>query len=1108
MTFIRLVKRSLCFYWPTNLGMLLTVVLSTAVLAGALLVGDSVSHSLMLTVKHRLADTKFALVGEDKYFREKLADELAQQLKAPVAPLLYAKGLILNHDGSKRLNSVDIYGVDERFYTLGAMENPFGQTPAESVVLNQPLAGKLGVTVTDEIVLRIAKPGLLPRNIALTSDLDLTFAARLKVKAVAGESAFGRFSLLANQISPLNVFVPLNWLNEKLGHPGRANMLLVGDNDNKDITAETVDSAFKKCWRLSDGSMEFRRLEKLNLLELRSRRIFIDESISQTAMTADKSAFGILTYFANELRLGQKATPYSFVAAISRSTDTAVTIIPWDMSDDQILINSWLADDLNAKIGDPIALTYYTVGSMGKLAEQTRIFRVRAILPIEGRGGDLSLAPDFPGLTKAENCRDWKPGIPIDLDKIRPRDEDYWRDYKATPKAFVTLGAGQSMWQNQYGNLTAVRYALHGNSQSNISAKLRTNLDPSSLGLFFRPVRSLAIKASDEATDFGQLFLGFSFFLIVAAVILTGLIFVFGVESRAGQMGMLKAVGFSPRLVTGLLLCEGCFLALIGAVAGTALGLFYTKVMIYCLTGVWRVAISGATITFHAQPITLFTAAVSGMIISTFAIYITSRRQLHLPARKLLGGNLEEQFFGKAKISKSVRGFLTAAIALLAAVFLLVVMRDAESEAAAGAFFGAGALLLIAGIGLTQAIFAIISGGLEKPSLTLFAQALRNSTRRSGRSLAVVAILACGVFLVVAVGANRRDPLAHAHRRDSGTGGFAFMGQSSIGILDDLNSTSGRRALGLDDNKLKGVDIVQLRLHEGDDAGCLNLNRAQQPRLLAVQPQLLQSRSAFSFIKTIKGSTIDDGWGLLGRDYGVDVIPAIGDSATITWALGKSIGDTIEYKDDRGKTFSILLVGMLANSIFQGSLIIPEDDFTQRFPAQEGYRVFLIDIAGEISQNVAQSLTRPLRDFGLELTSTKQRLADFYAVENTYLSIFQMLGGLGLILGSAGFALVVLRNILDRRGELAMLRAFGFAKHTLRRMVFYEHGGLMFCGLAIGVTAALVAVAPVLSSSPAQVPYLTIALTIIALSVSGVIWIYLATLFALKGNLLDALRSE
>jgi ABC-type antimicrobial peptide transport system permease subunit len=157
---------------------------------------------------------------------------------------------------------------------------------------------------------------------------------------------------------------------------------------------------------------------------------------------------------------------------------------------------------------------------------------------------------------------------------------------------------------------------------------------------------------------------------------------------------------------------------------------------------------------------------------------------------------------------------------------------------------------------------------------------------------------------------------------------------------------------------------------------------------------------------------------------------------------------------------------------------------------------------------ISQKLSLGLTDLGLVLTPTQERLAAFGAVESTYLSIFTALGGLGLVLGSVGLGLVVLRNMLERRGELAMLRAVGFERARIHCMVFYEHWGLMLAGLICGVVAAVVAVIPALQSPAGQVPYVSLLATVMAIALSGALWVWLAGTLALRGRLLDALRHE
>jgi putative ABC transport system permease protein len=194
--------------------------------------------------------------------------------------------------------------------------------------------------------------------------------------------------------------------------------------------------------------------------------------------------------------------------------------------------------------------------------------------------------------------------------------------------------------------------------------------------------------------------------------------------------------------------------------------------------------------------------------------------------------------------------------------------------------------------------------------------------------------------------------------------------------------------------------------------------------------------------------------------------------------------------------------------ILQGSLLIDEDEFVDRFPKESGHRMFLIDAPSNHVESVSTVLSKGLRDAGLELMPASRRLAEFNAVQNTYLSTFQVLGGLGLLLGSVGLGVVVLRNVLERRGELALLLAVGYRPRSLKWLVISEHGALLVLGLGIGVMAALVSVLPAVLSPGGGLPYLSLALTLGAVLFSGGIWTWLATWLALRGNLLDALRNN
>jgi putative ABC transport system permease protein len=1182
MTFWKMITRSLRFYWRTHLAVLLGVGISSAVLVGALVVGDSIRYTLRIFALSRLGKVQLALASPNRYFRTALADDLESALNTMrdsdwpgnvanlskclqeermfdtvAAQVLQASGIAINSDGTARANSVQVVGVDERFWRLldtgpdgtsarGTVNHRSSRIhlSRDEVVINQRLAARIGAYEGSDILLRMEKSSLLPRDAPMSIGENFSVALRVTVKAIAPDSGFGRFSLQASHVVPFNAFVSLTWLQGKLGLPGRVNMILIGGNSSLDVA--TANSVLQKHWNLADAGLELRELPEQGVLELRSNRVFLDPPVVAAAERAAPGVVGVLTYFVNELRLGDRATPYSAVAAVGKSDASPGSLapsllrslVPSEMGDDEILINTWLAEDLRASAGDTLQLTYFVFGRMRKLEERSSSFRIRAVLPIEGAAGDPELMPVLPGLSEAENCRDWDPGLPIDLRKIRKKDEEYWDLYRGTPKAFITLEAGQRMWRNRFGDLTALRYPLQVGVREKIEAAIRSELDPASIGLFFQPVREQALMAASQSMDFGQLFLGLSFFLVIAALLLTGLLFVFGIEQRREEIGTLMAIGFQLHQVQRLLLFEGGMLALIGGILGAGGGMLYTKMVLYALSTIWRSAVRAGNLYYHAGLVTLITGTAAGICVALLTIWITSRRQVRRHASQLLAGELESRMHS-AGIARSRFGLLTAAATGVAALTILGVVGVGRDVKAAGAFFGAGAFLLITCLALSHAFLSLLEQSSAMLRFTVRRMGLRNSARRWGRSLATIGLLACGSFLVIAVGANRHDPVRDAEKRESGTGGFALYGESTLPVLHDLNSRDGRRVYGLDADALEGVRFVPFRVIDGDDASCLNLNRPQKPRLLGVDPEYLEERGAFTFVKTIDSplrredtgqleeasnleSITDDAWSLLEASDDNNTVNAIGDENTISWSVGKSVGDTLMYTDERGQTFYIKIAGAIANSILQGGLIISEDELIRHFPSESGYRMFLIDIPSgknlkrqtsgtHVTIDVlrlTRDLTYALQDVGLDLTPTAERLADFNALQNTYLSIFQTLGGLALLLGSLGLGIVVLRNVMERRSELALLRAVGFRNRSLQWLILSEHWLLLLLGLACGVFAGLVAVLPVLRSPGADIPYVSLTFTLFAILVSGALWAWLAAKLALRGPLLTALRNE
>ncbi|MDP6380975.1 MAG: ABC transporter permease, partial [Phycisphaerae bacterium] len=551
--------------------------------------------------------------------------------------------------------------------------------------------------------IRVEKPSALPRDAPLSKEEDSSVAFRVVVKGIVGDESFGRFSLQANQIAPYNVYVPMKLLQERVGLSGRVNTLLVGGAPS----VAGAQEAFRRWWTLADAELELRALADRGVLEVRSSRVFIDPPAAAAALEAAPGATGILTYFVNEIHAGVRSTPYSIVTAMgpaSTEGGAAGGIVPPDMADDEILLSAWLAEDLEAKPGDAVYLNYFVAGTMRQLHQKSSEFTVRGILAAEGPWSDPTLMPEFPGLSDAENCRDWKAGIPIDFKKIREKDEDYWDKYRGTPKAFVTLKAGRRMWSNRFGDLTALRWPAAGEQGAEkLADGIRRRLAPESLGLYFRPVREEALRASREGIDFGQLFLGLSFFLVVAAVLLMSLLFVFGIEQRREEIGTLLALGFSPARVRHLLVAEGGVLALLGGAIGVVGGIAYTRTVLYGLSTVWQGAVSTSALRYYAEPATLVTGFGISVVVALMAMWLSLRKQAAAPARELLaaGAGTGLSLSSPAKVTPKP-GLWIAAVAVLCAVGILALAGAGRDRAAAGAFFVTGLLLLIGGLGLSH----------------------------------------------------------------------------------------------------------------------------------------------------------------------------------------------------------------------------------------------------------------------------------------------------------------------------------------------------------------------------------------------------------------------
>ncbi|MCX7011013.1 MAG: FtsX-like permease family protein, partial [Candidatus Sumerlaeota bacterium] len=882
------------------------------------------------------------------------------------------------------------------------------------------------------------------------------------------------FSLRPSQRAPLNVFIPLEALQRRLDQEGRVNAILAP------ALKENPQETLKRDFDLSDVGLALRRNQNPPYLSVETARVFLPPYLADVVLKCAAAlkvpAAPTLAYLVNTMRIGERSIPYSMAAAI----DDGAT------SEGQVLLNEWAARELQARQGDSIELGYYVSGPRGQLMESTTTLTVAGAIPMADPRVDRGLVPDFPGISDAKSFSDWDPPFPLDLKRIRPRDEKYWDEYRATPKAFVSLNTGQELWRNPYGDLTSIR--LFGADEAAIRQAPREAIDPARAGLGFQPVKEQALAASQGASDFGGLFLGFSLFLLVSAGILIQILFRLGVEGRAKQFGLLRAVGFAARRARRLMLAEGALVAAAGAIVGVALGVLYARALIGALHSWWIGAIGAAFLRLEVRPASVAIGVAGGWLVAMLSIWRAASRLSRVAPRALLAGKVAEERAG----GKGRRAPLAIALGLLAVgVGLVGAARWVSAQAQAGLFFGAGAALLASCLAFFHAwLRGEPRRALER--LTLTRLGIAGARRSSGRSLMVAGLVACATFVIVAVGANRRVA-SESLDKHSGAGGFTLLAESSLPLYRALEPH-----LPADGKS------YAFRLKPGDDASCLNLYQAASPRILGASEEFID-RGGFAFSQTEAGTEAQrrNPWLLLRRPLTDGAIPAIGDYNTVVWLLHSGLGKTLVIG---GKPFRI--VALLEGSVFQSELLIWERNFDSLYPEESGWRFFAIETPTESMGAVEAALESTYADFGLDVRSAADALNELMAVENTYLTTFQALGALGFLLGTLGLALALARNLIERRGELALLRAIGWPSRALLWLAVSENALLLLAGMVGGTLCALLAVAPALAARQVLPPWPSLLGSLAGVFAFGLAAAAFAAAAVLRAPALRALKEE
>jgi len=1114
VTLRRLVLRSLAYHWRTGLVVCFGLALATAVLTGSLVIGDSVTSSLRDTALSRLGSVDYALVAPH-FFREKLAVELAVP-GAHVVPLLFATGAARAAAAEAVVPQATVLGVRDDFWTLFPAGTGHKLTGREAAV-NTTLAEDLGLQVGDTLLVTVGRPGQAsPETLfGRRKREDTTSVLRLTLTAILPAGA-GDFRLDPSPAVPRNVFLSSDWLARLLGKNGQANALLVAGGSEADLT-----TALRRACTVEDCGLQVLPSPDGRYLSLQTPGVLLSPAAVAAAQAAARSlgyTSGLTsTYLATTTRDLSQSPPsrIAYSVVVGMTPAGKLPLRPGGQPPDQqgLCLNAWAAEDLGARVGDRIQLAYLVPTPEGLHRTGSTTLVLRGILEMTGFGTDPGLVPEYEGITDAERIDDWKPPFPVELGLVTQRDDQYWSQYRAAPRIFVSMDTVHAMWQAGSSGqdtdwITSVRVVPPNGATSGAVSKfsqaLVKHLPPEQVGMGFRPVREQALRAARGTTDFSQLMLGMSMFLVLSAAGLAGMLMRLSAQRRAAETGLLVACGLTGRQVQRVALAEGAILTVVGTAVGVLLGVLYAAGVLAGLQHWWSGAVASTALWLHVQPGPLASGAAAGAAIGLLAVWWGVRVLQKRRVLELLAGWQALGVLPPVAARRWVTAALTLASLLLVA---LVGLALTGRMPGAAAFFGAGALLLVAGL---LAGWLVLSQALSarRETNSPARLALRNAAANRGRSLLTLGLLAAATFVIVATAANTRSfSRLDYTRHDSGTGGFALRAVSTLPLYYDLDTAIGRAKLGFsraEEATFSGVQVFSLLMSPGEDISCLNLARPQMARLLGV-PEELAKQGRFTIAT---GTREDNPWRLLQQPAGEEPIPAFGDEASVTWSLHSGLGKTWSVTEEGGRAAELQFTGLLSGSIFQGELLVAEGQFRKLYPSVAGPRYFLLDVPPGRETAVAQALRSTLGDLGLEVRTTREVLDSYMRVQNTYLSMFVALGGLGVLLGTIGMVTVLLRSALERRAEFALMLATGFDRRDLARLLVRENAALLVAGVVLGTVAALVAVAPQLLSPLAQPQWVQPAALLAGIIALGLAACWAAARVAIKGNLLAALREE
>ncbi|MGI8460433.1 MAG: ABC transporter permease [Solirubrobacterales bacterium] len=512
------------------------------------------------------------------------------------------------------------------------------------------------------------------------------------------------------------------------------------------------------------------------------------------------------------------------------------------------------------------------------------------------------------------------------------------------------------------------------------------------------------------------------------------------VLQRTREIGMLRTLGATPRMVVANVLREAVALGVVGSALGAGLGILLAVGLVKLMRDGLGFPIGDVVFT----PVALIAAITCGLATAILGALLPARRAGSTsPIRAVLGG---DGLRARPRRRRAVLGLILIGLGLGGAFWLGAADETTPTVAAAGM---GGTIAIFLGISICapfviSPFVRVLAWPLRRASPVAGRLAADSARSDPGRTASTATGLMIGLALVIAVnslGASFLDAIEGEFDRSFARdltvqpNGFSPGEGPQQTISKDL-----RRRLA----KLPEASVVaQDRILYSSNLPAPKGKRGSDGLILAFNPATYREVDTTEIDGAPREEVFDRmerGEVTLGRGHADET--------------GLEVGDTLELDGPSGSA-SARVAGIVETVIFGGQTVgMSLETMRKVYGVTADSELALKAVSPELRPELERKVERILvRDYpNLTVLSNEELKANVEQQINEQFGIFYAIVGVAIFASLFGIINTLSMSVLERTREIGVLRALGSTRWQVRRQVAAE-------SLVIGLIGALLGIA-------------------------------------------------